>query len=91
LCSPEQVEEYAAKMLGHRLITKQTGPTGQLCSKVLVNEGIAISKELYFAILMDRKYNGPVMVASTQGGMDIEEVRYCVRAGTPSVISVSDH
>jgi succinyl-CoA synthetase beta subunit len=61
-------------MLGNKLITKQTGPAGQLCSKVLVNEGITIHRELYLAILMDRKYGGPVLVASTQGGMDIEEV-----------------
>ena len=69
-----QVKELAAKMLGAKLVTKQTGPEGQLCSKVLVNEGINIDKEFYFAILMDRKYGGPVLVASTEGGMDIEEV-----------------
>jgi succinyl-CoA synthetase beta subunit len=69
-----QVKEFAAKMLGAKLVTKQTGPGGQLCSKVLVNEGITIDKEFYFAILMDRKYGGPVLVASTEGGMDIEEV-----------------
>lgn len=75
ICSTaEQVEEYAAKMLGAKLVTKQTGPGGQLVAKVLVNEGIAIQRELYFACLMDRAYNGPVVVASTQGGMDIEEV-----------------
>jgi succinyl-CoA synthetase beta subunit len=68
------VEAYAAKMLGAHLVTKQTGPQGQLCSKVLVNEGITIDREAYFAVLMDRKYGGPVLVASTQGGMDIEEV-----------------
>jgi succinyl-CoA synthetase beta subunit len=68
------VKEYASKMLGAKLVTKQTGPAGQLCSKVLVNEGITINKEYYFAILMDRAYGGPVLVASTQGGMDIEEV-----------------
>ena len=69
-----QVQEYAAKMLGAKLVTKQTSAEGQLCSKVLINEGITIDKEYYFAILMDRKYGGPVLVASTQGGMDIEEV-----------------
>lgn len=69
-----QVEDYAGKMLGARLVTKQTGPGGQQCSKVLVNEGITIHRECYFAILMDRAHGGPVMVASTQGGMDIEEV-----------------
>jgi succinyl-CoA synthetase beta subunit len=70
----EQVEKHAVSMLGHKLITKQTGPAGQHVAKVLVNEGIVIHRELYFAILMDRAYNGPVLVASTQGGMDIEEV-----------------
>ena len=69
-----QVKETAAKMLGARLVTKQTGAEGQLVGKVLVNEGISIDKEYYFAILMDRAHGGPVIVASTQGGMDIEEV-----------------
>jgi succinyl-CoA synthetase beta subunit len=72
--SAEEVRDLAKKMLGNRLVTKQTGPAGQLVSKVLVNEGINIAAETYFAILMDRKYGGPVVVASTQGGMDIEEV-----------------
>jgi succinyl-CoA synthetase beta subunit len=74
LATPAQVSETAAKMLGAKLVTKQTGAAGQLCSKVLVNEGITIDKEYYFAILMDRAHGGPVLVASTQGGMDIEEV-----------------
>ena len=69
-----EVSAAAERMLGARLVTKQTGPTGQLVTKVLVNEGIAIHRELYFAILMDRAHGGPVLVASTQGGMDIEEV-----------------
>ncbi|RYY35348.1 hypothetical protein EON62_02560 [archaeon] len=68
-------------MLGNNLVTKQTGPEGQTVTKVLINEGITIHRELYFAILMDRKHNGPVIVASTQGGMDIEEV--CGRACIP--------
>jgi succinyl-CoA synthetase beta subunit len=74
LTTPEEVEEKAEKMIGAKLITKQTGPEGQLCAKVLVNEGITIHSEYYFAILMDRAFNGPVIVASTEGGMDIEEV-----------------
>ncbi len=71
---PEEVKESAGQMLGAKLVTKQTGPEGQLCAKVLVNEGISIKRECYFAILLDRAYGGPVVVASTQGGMDIEEV-----------------
>lgn len=70
----EEVEKYAKKMLGNTLVTKQTGPAGQVCAKVLINEGIKIEKEMYFAILMDRSVGGPCMVASTEGGMDIEEV-----------------
>jgi len=72
--TPEQVREAASKMLGGTLVTHQTGPAGQLCSKLLINEGVSIEKEFYFAILMDRAHNGPCFVASAQGGMDIEEV-----------------
>lgn len=72
--SAADVEEAASNMLGNYLITKQTGPEGQLTNKVLVHEGINFNKEFYFAILMDRAYGGPVVVYSPQGGMDIEEV-----------------
>lgn len=61
-------------MLGQVLVTKQTGPAGQQCNTLLINEGLAIDSEKYFAILMDRAFGGPVMVASAEGGMDIEEV-----------------
>jgi len=77
-----EVEELAGKMLGNRLITNQTGPEGQLVQKVLVHEGINFNRELYLAILMDRAYNGPVIVCSPQGGMDIEEVAH----NTPDAI-----
>lgn len=69
-----KVEELSKSMFGGHLVTKQTGPEGQLVQKVLVHEGITFDRELYFAILMDRAHNGPVIVASKQGGMDIEEV-----------------
>jgi succinyl-CoA synthetase beta subunit len=74
LAKPEEVKDFAGKMLGQTLVTHQTGPEGQVCNTLLVNEGISIDSEKYFAILMDRAYNGPVMVASKQGGMDIEAV-----------------
>ena len=75
VCSTaEEVEKYAKEMLGHTLITHQTGPAGQKVAKVLVHEGISFDRELYFAILLDRAHNGPVIVASPQGGMDIEQV-----------------
>lgn len=51
-------------MIGHKIFTKQTGEAGQLCNRVLVNEGVDIDKEFYFAILMDRATGGPVMIAS---------------------------
>jgi len=77
VCSKvDEIREYATKMLGHRLITKQTGPEGQLTQKVLVHEGVTFDRELYFAILMDRAHQGPVLVASPKGGMDIEEVAH---------------
>jgi len=69
-----EVKDLATKMLGNILITHQTGPSGQPCNIVLVNEGIKILSEKYFAILMDRKHQGPVIVASEAGGMDIEDV-----------------
>lgn len=74
--TPEEVEAFAKKMLGNTLVTIQTGPAGQICNTVLVNEGISIASEKYFAILMDRKYNGPVLVGSAKGGMDIEGVAH---------------
>ena len=61
-------------MLGNRLITKQTPPDGIPVSKVMVAEAIDITRETYFCILMDRESNGPVIVASPDGGVDIEEV-----------------
>ena len=75
VCSTaDEVERYAKEMLGHTLITHQTGPAGQKVARVLVHEGISFDRELYFAILLDRAHNGPVIVASPQGGMDIEQV-----------------
>lgn len=75
LCSEVgEVEKMASNMLGQRLVTKQTGPTGKPCNKVLVTERLFLRKEAYFAILMDRASGGPVMVGSSQGGMDIEAV-----------------
>jgi succinyl-CoA synthetase beta subunit len=70
------VKEFTEKMLGSNLVTAQTGPEGQLCQKVLINEGITIHKEMYFAIVMDREHGGPCMIGSKYGGMDIEEVAH---------------
>jgi succinyl-CoA synthetase beta subunit len=72
--SPDAARDVAAKMLGETLVTKQTGEAGRLVRKVMVGESVTISKELYLAILMDRASCKPVIIASTEGGMDIEEV-----------------
>jgi len=72
--TPEEVKDFTSQMLGNVLVTHQTGPEGQPVNTVLINEGISIDNEMYFAILMDRAHNGPVIVASAQGGMDIETV-----------------
>lgn len=75
LCkTPKEAKELASKMLGHRLVTKQTPPDGVPVSKVMIAESLTFDKEKYFAIVLDRAYGGPVLIASPQGGMDIEEV-----------------
>ena len=61
-------------MLGNVLVTKQTGPDGRLVSQVLVAAAPAIKKELYCAVLLDRARSRPMVMASTEGGVDIEEV-----------------
>ncbi|RMB98996.1 hypothetical protein DUI87_24541 [Hirundo rustica rustica] len=72
--SPKTVEQLAKQMIGYNLSTKQTPKDGVTVKKVMVAEALDISRETYFAILMDRACNGPVMVGSPQGGVDIEEV-----------------
>lgn len=75
LCkSADEVYEKAKAMLGQVLVTKQTGPDGRLVSKLLVAGAPAIKKELYLAVLLDRATSRPLMMASTEGGVDIEEV-----------------
>jgi succinyl-CoA synthetase beta subunit len=64
----------ASKMLGQTLVTNQTGPEGRVVNKVLIAEAVEISRELYFAILLDRATSAPMIIASTEGGMDIETV-----------------
>src|SRR5712671_3095111 len=70
----EDVYEKAKAMLGNVLVTKQTGPEGRLVSKLMVAAAPNIKKELYVAVLLDRASSRPVIMASTEGGMDIEEV-----------------
>jgi succinyl-CoA synthetase beta subunit len=72
--SPEQAETLARDMIGMTLVTHQTGPEGRLVSRVLIEEGLQMSRELYVSLLLDRAAGKPVMMASAAGGMDIEEV-----------------
>jgi len=75
LCdTPAEAGEIASKMLGQVLVTHQTGPEGKEVGKVFVGEAVNISRELYFAILIDRATSVPVVIASTEGGVDIETV-----------------
>ncbi|KAF9987220.1 Succinate--CoA ligase [ADP-forming] subunit beta, mitochondrial [Modicella reniformis] len=72
--SPTEAKMFADQMLGHKLVTKQTGAAGKICNSVYICERKYVRREYYFAVLMDRQSQGPVMVASSQGGVDIESV-----------------
>ena len=71
---PDQAELIAKEMIGMQLVTHQTGPEGRKVEKVLVEEGLDIKNELYLGIVIDRQVGLPVLMGSTEGGMDIEEV-----------------
>ena len=72
--SPEEAKDKAKSMLGNVLVTKQTGEEGKEVRTVYFNEATDIAKEYYLAVLMDRATSKPVIIASTEGGVDIEEV-----------------
>lgn len=72
--TPADAERLAGQILGMQLVTPQTGPEGQLVRKVYIEEASSIARELYVSITLDRDRGLPVMMASTEGGMDIEEV-----------------
>ena len=72
--SREEVETYATNILGHILITKQTGEEGKLVHNLYVESGCDIAHEYYLAMLVDREEKSILIMASTEGGMDIEEV-----------------
>lgn len=69
-----KVREYAQKMLGNLLVTHQTGPQGKIIKKILVAEGLDIARELYVGIVLDRVNSRYVIMASTEGGVEIEKV-----------------
>lgn len=72
--SPEAVQTQAAKLLGRTLMTAQTGGTGLPVHQVLIEPAVAIARELYLAMTIDRQSQRVVVIASAQGGMDIEDV-----------------
>ena len=70
----EEVPALAQEILGKTLVTHQTGPKGRKVRRLLIEEGAGIAKELYLSLLVDRDSGCPTFIASTEGGMDIEEV-----------------
>jgi succinyl-CoA synthetase beta subunit len=74
--SEEEVRAAAEEMLGNTLVTIQTGPEGKQVNRLYVTDGVDIAKEFYLALLVDRATGRIAMVASTEGGMDIEEVAH---------------
>lgn len=80
--SVEDVRDNANQMLGATLVTHQTGPTGKEVKRVYIEDGCDIDRELYLSLLVDRETSQVTVIASTEGGMDIEEVA----ANTPEKI-----
>jgi len=80
--NPEEAEKLAEEILGMNLVTHQTGPEGKLVKRVLVEEALDIDRELYIGIVIDRVTESPVVMASPEGGMEIEKVA----AETPELI-----
>ena len=72
--TPAQAREMAASLIGKPLVTPQTGPEGKLVQKVLVEEQIEAVKEFYLSILIDGSTGTPLVIASSAGGVEIEEV-----------------
>ncbi|XP_061441689.1 succinate--CoA ligase [ADP-forming] subunit beta, mitochondrial-like [Rhineura floridana] len=72
--SPEEARDIASRMIGKKLFTKQTGAVGRICNQVLICERRYLRREYYFAITMERSFQGPVLIGSSQGGVNIEDV-----------------
>jgi len=80
--NPDEAEKIAKEMIGMTLVTHQTGPEGKLVRRILVEEALDISRELYIGIVIDRAREAPVVMASPEGGVEIEKVA----AETPELI-----
>merc|ERR1712062_576917 len=74
LYSPEEIESAAKGMIGDFLITKQTGAEGRICNSVMITERKYTRKEYYLAFMNERAFSGPVLIASSEGGVNIEDV-----------------
>uniref|UniRef100_A0A5S6QU54 Succinate--CoA ligase [ADP-forming] subunit beta, mitochondrial n=1 Tax=Trichuris muris TaxID=70415 RepID=A0A5S6QU54_TRIMR len=74
VCSPEEAQDVAKRMLGFKLRTKQTGEKGVLCEQLLVAQRHFLRREYYFSITLDRTYNGPVAIGCGRGGVSIEQI-----------------
>ena len=74
--SADEARDVAAKILGMRLVTHQTGPEGSIVKRVLVEEGLPIARELYLGIVIDRSTQKPVVMVSQEGGVEIEKVAH---------------
>ena len=72
--SADEAESIARQMIGMTLVTHQTGPEGRVVARVLVEEGLQMTRELYLSVVLDRASGKPVFMASSEGGMDIEDV-----------------
>ncbi|XP_039601176.1 succinate--CoA ligase [ADP-forming] subunit beta, mitochondrial [Polypterus senegalus] len=72
--SPEEVKDISSRMIGKKLFTKQTGEKGRICNQVFICERRYPRREYYFAITMERSFQGPVLIGSAQGGVNIEDV-----------------
>ena len=72
--TPQEAEKAAKEILGMTLVTHQTGPSGRVVRKVLVEEGMKIKEELYLGVVIDRSNASPVVMASREGGVEIEKV-----------------
>ncbi|UCC41446.1 MAG: ADP-forming succinate--CoA ligase subunit beta [Candidatus Aminicenantes bacterium] len=80
--NPEEAEKVAREIIGMTLVTHQTGPEGKLVKRILVEEALDIARELYLGIVIDRAEESPVVMASPEGGVEIEKVA----AETPELI-----
>lgn len=81
--TPDEAADISGQMIGQLLVTKQTGEKGRICNSVMVTERKYPRKEFYLAVMMERAFNGPVIIASSQGGVNIEQVA----AENPSAIT----